>query len=160
MQGLRTPQNRRQGLKRDTNDIIFGLLGREGTPGCLGVKANHQGLGICCLKSFPHYFSPQTPRCPVLGDLLKKIHVGIEEEGKPGPKCIHIQTNSKRCLDVCNPVRQCEGHLLHSGGTRFPDMIPADADRIPHGDIFSTIGKYVRNNPHRGFGWIYIGAPG
>eukprot|EP00828_Plagiopyla_frontata_P029128 TRINITY_DN37681_c0_g1_i1.p2 TRINITY_DN37681_c0_g1~~TRINITY_DN37681_c0_g1_i1.p2 ORF type:complete len:254 (+),score=34.53 TRINITY_DN37681_c0_g1_i1:23-784(+) len=39
-------------------------------------------------------------------------------------------------------------------------MITADADGVPERNLLGAIGKDIRNNAHRGFGWIDIGAAG
>src|SRR2546429_5836660 len=80
MQRLATPENGGEGLHRDANDIVFGLLGGERRPGGLRVEAQEQRARVFCVEAVAHDFGPQAARRAVLGNFFKKIIVGVEEK--------------------------------------------------------------------------------
>ncbi len=86
--------------------------------------------------------------------------MGVKEEGKPWAEGVHIQTYIQGGLDIGDPIGQSEGHFLNRCGTRFPDMITADANGIPLRNLFCTKGKDIGNDPHGGLGRKDIGPSG
>ena len=46
MQALRAAEHGSEGLERDTDDVVIGLLGRQGYAAGLGVKPEHHALGL------------------------------------------------------------------------------------------------------------------
>src|SRR5262249_1061816 len=80
MERLSAAQNCRQSLNCGTDDIVVRLLsGQRATPG-LRMKTKHQGTRGLSMKTFGHHSVPNLASRAILGDLLKKIIVSIEEE--------------------------------------------------------------------------------
>src|SRR3712207_8718210 len=50
-----------------------------------------------------------------LGHLLEDVVVAVEEEGQARGELVDGQPDVERRLDVGDPARQREGHLLHGG---------------------------------------------
>ncbi len=63
-------------------------------------------------------------------------------------------------LGVGDAVGNGEGHFLGCRGPRFADVIAADADGVPLGDIVAAEAEYVRDQAHRWFRGENIGPPG
>ena len=131
MEGLGATQHGRKGLEGDPHDVVLRLLGREGASGRLGMKTEHQRLWGFCAESFFHDPGPQSPSCSELGNLFKKIQVGIKEKRKPRGKVIHLQARLEGRLHVGNPIGQGKSHLLDRRRACLPDMVSADADGVP-----------------------------
>src|SRR6516164_10537372 len=86
VQRLAAAQNRSKRLYRRPHDIVLRLLPRKRTAGCLGVEPQLPTTFFFCSEAFPHQVRPHFPRSPVLGDLLKKIVMCVEEEAEPWSK--------------------------------------------------------------------------
>ena len=67
--------------------------------------------------------------------------MGVEKEGQPGADDIHAQPGLPGRFHVGDAVGQGEGHLLNGRGAGLPDMIAADADGVPLGDL---LGRKIR----------------
>ena len=80
VKGLRAPQNRREGLEGDPDDVGVGLPRREGGTRGLGVEAEHTGFGLLGAEALAHDARPHAAGRPKLRDLFKEVAGGIEEE--------------------------------------------------------------------------------
>ncbi len=111
------------------------------------METHPPGPGILGLEALFHEPGPHPAGRTKFGDLLKKIDVGVEEKGKAGGKGIHIQASFYSGLDVGQAIRQGEGQLLNRRGPRFPNVIAADTDRIPSGDLPGPKFYRIRDQP-------------
>ncbi len=150
MKGLRPSQNGRQGLHGGADDIVVRLLGGKRTPRSLGVETEHPGPRILGLETLPHDFGPDPPGGSVFGDLLKKIDMGVEKKGKAAGKIVHLETSFDAGLDIADPVCQRKSQLLHRRGAGLPNVVAADADGVPSGDLLGTILHGIHDQPDGG----------
>src|SRR3989339_809462 len=152
MQRLRAAQHPGQRLDRRTDDIVVRLLGGKRAPRRLRVEAQPPGTRVFGMKAFLHHVGPYPPRRPHLAYLLEKVDVRVEKEGEAGGEGIDIQTLAlNNVFDVLDAVAERKGQLLHGGRSRFPDMVAADADRVPFRDVFRAEFHRVADDPD---GWL------
>ena len=109
MEALGASQNSGQCLKSGAHDVVLRLLGSEAASGGLGVESHEPRLRLFGLVFFPHVSGPDAPGGPVFGDLLEEIQMGIEEQRKPGSKCVNVQPGFHGRLHVGESVGQGEG---------------------------------------------------
>ena len=148
MQGLGSAQNGCQRLDGGANDVVVGLLRRQGAPGCLGMESEHAGSRVPTVESLLHYPVPDLASRSILGDFFEEIVVGIEKEGEPGSEIVDLQSGPNGRLDVLDAVAQGEGQFLQGRGTGFSDVIATDRDAVPLGDVSGCEGNGVGNQPH------------
>src|SRR4030067_2209740 len=103
------------------------------------MKSEHPGTGLLGHKTLPHDLSPDPPCRPEFCNLFKEVDVGVEKEGEPRSKIIHVEAPLHGSFHVSDSVGQGECQLLNCRRTGFTDMIAADADRIPSGDLFGAL---------------------
>ena len=128
--------------------LHIGLLSGKRTPCRLRVKPHPQGSGILGLESFLHDSGPHPPGRTELCNLFEKVHVRIKKEGKSRGEIVHSKTPLNGRFRIRNAIGQREGQLLHCCGTRLPDVIPADTDRIPAGNLLCPEFHRIRNHPN------------
>src|SRR5258708_35649296 len=86
---------------------------------------------ILCAKRFPHLPGPDSPCCPQLGDLLKKVVMNIEEERQSRRKLVNIQAPLQCPTDVFQPISQGKSEFLCRRASGFSNVIAANAYRVP-----------------------------
>src|SRR3972149_7842253 len=96
MERLRAAQPRGQRLDGGAHDVVPGLLRGKRASGCLRVEAAMPGARVLCSEAVAHDLGPQFPRRAILGDLLKKIVVGIEEKRQAWCELIHRKASRDR----------------------------------------------------------------
>jgi len=106
-------QHRRQSLQGHAHHIVVWLLRGEEHPAvCVWKRSHHErGSGR---RSARASRAPNTPRGAVLGDFLKEVVVGVEEEGQAWGKFVYRQAPIESSLDVGHAVGQRESQLLHA----------------------------------------------
>ena len=82
----------------------------------------------------------------------------VEEERQPGRERVDGQPGRPRGVDVGDAVRERERHLLHGVAARFPDVIAADADRVPARHLGLTKGERVGAEAQRRPGRVDVRA--
>src|SRR5690606_42075847 len=82
----------RKCLYRDARDVVERLLDRKGNAGRLRMKSHLHRAGIFCAESLFHRLCPNDASGAVLGDLLEKVVVGVEEERNAGNKLIDVHS--------------------------------------------------------------------
>src|SRR4030042_6078763 len=103
------------------------------------MEPHPPGAGILGLEPVLHDVSPHPSGCPELGNLFKEIQMRVKEEGETRGKGINIQFLSFHdILDIGYPVSQGESQFLDSSGACLPNVIAADADSIPQGNMPGT----------------------
>jgi len=94
VEGLGPAENGGQRFGSGADDIVIGLLRRQGAPSRLGVETKHPGTRILCHETLAHDLRPHSTSRPELGNFFKEINVRIEEEGEPRSKIIDLQALS------------------------------------------------------------------
>src|SRR6188508_2841225 len=74
---------------------------------------------------------PDAARRAVLRDLLEEVVVAVEEEAEARSEVVEAQPTGESVLDVGDAVGDCERKLLDRGRASLPDVVAADADRVP-----------------------------
>ena len=113
------------------------------------MKSQLLGARAAGMEALAHDPRPQAPRRPELGDLLEKIVVSIEEEGKPLTDLVDVETGVDGGLHVGDRVGECERHLLNGGRARLADVIAADRDGVPVGHLALAEREDVGHDPQR-----------
>src|SRR5438105_14241577 len=80
MQGLCSPQYRRQALQRGPHDVVVGLLPGQRAPRGLGVSAKLPATLVLGSISIAHHVRPNGPCSAELSDFLEEIVMGVEEK--------------------------------------------------------------------------------
>src|SRR5690242_15576980 len=112
------------------------------------MEAEHHGLGFARPKPLFNYMRPQSPRGPVLGDLLQEIAVPVEEKGQPGGELVDILSPVQHFLRIGDAISQRERNLLYGSRTRLPDVVPADGNWVPTRHIARAVHDDIANQPH------------
>jgi hypothetical protein len=81
---------RRAILHGGADDVVLGLLGSERRARGLGVEAEFEATLVLRFEALLHYLRPHPPGRPILGDLLKEIIVGVEEEREPRGELVYL----------------------------------------------------------------------
>jgi len=118
---------------------------------CVWKRSSHE-RGFEGAEGFFHLAGPDAAGGAVLGDLLEKVIVRVEEEGQPRGEEVHVHAAVDAPAHVFQPVSEREGQLLGGGGARLADVIAADRDRVPLRDGRRTVFHRVHHQPHGGLG--------
>ena len=73
------------------------------------------------------------------------------------PKPIDVEPGVDGRLHVGDRVREGERDLLHGGRARLADVVPADRDRVPVGQLAIAEGEDVGDDAQRGARRIDVG---
>src|SRR2546423_14783174 len=95
------------------------------------MKSQPPGFFVFSLEAFSHDMRPQSSGRPEFGDLLKELVMRIEKERNLRCKVVYVQPGLDCRLHISDPVRQCKRDLLRCCATCLPNMVAADADRVP-----------------------------
>src|SRR5579864_2526174 len=104
VQRLRAAENSRHRLQRGAHDVVLRLLPGERASGGLRMKAQLQaalGLGA---EAVAHEIRPKRARRAILGDLLEKVVVRVEEKAQPGRELVDLEASLERPLDVLHAI--------------------------------------------------------
>src|SRR4029079_5756995 len=85
-----------------------------------------------------------------LRHLFKKVVVRVEEERESLAKAIEVQARLDRRFNVSDGVSKREGDLLNSRRPRFSNVVSADRDRVPVGQLAIAERKDVGDDSQRG----------
>ena len=147
---LGAAEDRGERLDRRPDDVVVGLLGGERAARRLGVETHPPGAGILRVEAVAHDLRPDPPGRAHLADLLEEVDVGVEEEGEPRGEVVDVEPlAADDVLDVFDPVAEREGQLLDGRGAGLPDVVAADADRVPLRDVPRAELDGVADQPHR-----------
>ena len=98
-------------------------------------------------EPIPHQSSPQSPGGAKLRDLFQKVVVGCEKERETLPHGMDIEPSVDRRLHVGDRVGEREGDFLHRRGARLANVVPADGDRVPAGQLSRAVREDVGDDP-------------
>src|SRR3989454_5640540 len=113
VQRLRAPQNAGECLYRRPDDVVQGLLPREGGPRGLSVEPHKQAPRALRAVLLPHDGRPNPPRGPELRYLLEEVHRRVEEEAQPRGELVDLEPRLLPELHVSEAVGKSEGQLLN-----------------------------------------------
>jgi hypothetical protein len=94
-------------------------------------------------EPFLHYLCPKYPGRPEFSYFLEEIVMGIEEKGKATGKIVDIQSTVNGRLYVGNAIGQRKSNFLNGAGAGFTDVVPANTDSIPAGQITTAVLKDI-----------------
>ena len=160
VQRLGAPEHRGHRLQRDPHDVVVRLLRRQRAAGGLGVKAHLLGAGLGGAEPVAHDPGPQPPGRPELGDLLQEVVVGREEERQPASERVDVETGGDGRFHVGDRMRAGEGDLLNRGRAGLADVIAADRDGVPVGQLGAAVLDDVGHDPQRRSRRKDVGAAG
>ncbi len=152
VQGLGAAEDRCQRLDRHPHDVDLRLLRTERAARRLGVEAQPPGAGVLRAEGVAHLPRPDTPGGAKLGNLLQKVVVAVEEEGKTGREGINVQPTLQGPADVLHPVGQSEGQFLRCRRAGLADVVAGDGDGVPPGQVLAAELDGVGDQPHGGLG--------
>ena len=152
MKALGATQHRGQCLPGSTDDVILGLLGCQAAAGSLRMEAEKPAPGVCGPKGLAHFAGPDAARSPELAHFFEKIIVRVEKEGKAWGKVIDIDPPLDTPAHILEPISQGKGQFLGRRGPCLSNVVAADADGVPAGQVSTAILKGVHHQPHRGLG--------
>src|SRR5712692_687333 len=115
------------------------------------MTAELQRSGIFGVMAVFHLARPQPAGGPELGDLLKQVVVDVEKERELRGEAVHGKSSFYGSLDVGQPIIEGKGQFLHRGRSGLANVIAADADWMPFGNLFRAVGDGVGNEAQRGF---------
>src|SRR5262249_47914393 len=134
-------------------DIDFRLLCGECGPGCLSMEAQHHRAGIASVKTIAHNARPHPSRGPKLGDLFQQVVMRIKEKRKAWCEFINLETGFESRLDIGKRVSKCKRQLLYGRRARFPNVIAANRNGVPVGDVLRAKGECVCDQAKRRLRW-------
>ena len=79
----------------------------------------------------------------------KKSRCALKKKESRGANYVDVEPRLDTGLDVGKAIRQRERELLDGGRAGFPDMIAADADRIPFRNVVGAERENIGDEPHR-----------
>ncbi len=110
--------------------LFFGCWAVSDTPAVCVWKRIHVERRCLRAKSLGHQPIPDLARGAELGDLLKEVVMGIEEEAQPGSEIVDAQPAAQRPLHVLHAVIEGESELLQRRRTCLANVIAADRDGV------------------------------
>src|SRR5467141_4848047 len=116
------------------------------------MTAELQRSGVLRMVSALHFTSPEPAGGPELGDLFKQVVVDVEKERELRGEAVYGKSGFYGRLDVGQPAIEGKGQFLHRGRSGLANVIAADADRMPFGNLFRAVCDGVGDEAHRGFG--------
>ena len=112
------------------------------------MDAEHHGLRHRRAVPFLHDAGPQPAGGAEFGDLGEKVEAGREDPADAGGEIIDFLTRLDSSVDVGHGIGKREGDFLDWGSAGFTDMIGADTDGIPLGDVPGAVREGIRNEAH------------
>ena len=73
----------------------------------------------------------------------------VKEEAQLAGKLVHVESGRDGSLDVVDAVGQRKCNFLGGRAARLADVVPADRDRVPLGNLGSAVAEDVGDQPHR-----------
>jgi len=160
VKGLGSSQDSGQGLVGCSYDVIVGLLCGEGASCGLGMEAEHPGSGVFGHEAFSHDLCPHPSGGSKLSDLFEEVDMGVEEEGESWGELIDIEASLHGGFHIGDPIGQGEGQFLDGRGSSLPDVVAADADRVPARDLSGAVFDRIDDDSKRRSGREHEGLLG
>src|SRR5207245_1170291 len=112
------------------------------------MEAELHALRPLRLEPLFHDPRPKTPGSAKLRDFFEHVIVGIEEKRELRTECIDVQACLESRPYIGDRIRECKRKLLNRCGPRLTNMIAADGDRVPFGQVVTAPGKHISHEAH------------
>ena len=99
-----------------------------------------------------HFTRPQAPGGSEFGNLFEEVIVHVEEKGESRREGVHIEAGLHGRIHIGESVVECKREFLNGCRACLPDVVPADADRMPLGDLSGTVGDCIDDDRDVRFG--------
>src|SRR2546428_373031 len=152
VEGLSAPEDCGERLDRRSDDVHLRLLRGQAHARRLGVEPQTHRPRFLGTDRVAHLARPDATRRAIFRELLEEIVMGVEEKRKAWREVVDSQTAVDAPADVLHPVREGEREFLGRGRARLADVIPADRNRVPLGNVFRAELERVHDEPHRRLG--------
>ena len=149
MQRLRAAEHAGQRLDRRPHDVVERLLGGQRDARGLGVEAHQPRARVARAVRLAQLARPDPPGRAVLGDLLKKVDVRVEEEAQARREVVDVEPAGHQLLDVGQAVLEREGQLLRGRRAGLADVVAGDRDRVPARHLARAPLHHVAEQAHR-----------
>src|SRR5207237_3835609 len=116
------------------------------------LTAELQWSWIFRMVSVINFTGPEPASCAEFGDFFKEVVVDVEKRRELRGKTVNGKSGLHCCLNVGQPVIQGEGQFLHRRRSCLPDVVTADADRMPLGNLCHTVCDGGGAEAQGGFG--------
>ena len=83
-------------------------------------------------------------------DFFKKVVADVEEEAEAGGEVVDLEAAVEAPADVLEAVAEGEGEFLDSVGACLADVVAADADGVPAGEVVGGVLDGVDDEAHGG----------
>ena len=149
VQRLGAAEHAGERLDRRPHDVVQRLLGGQRHARGLRVEAHQPRLRVARPIGVAQLARPDPPRRAILGDLLEKVDVGVEEEAQTRREVVDVHPARDLLLDIRQAVLERERQLLRSRRTGLADVVAADRDRMPARHLTRRPLHHVAQQPHR-----------
>ena len=82
----------------------------------------------------------------------------VEEEGQSRREAVDLESSIERGLHIGDSIGQRKADLLRCVASGLPDVVAADADRIPPGHMLCAEFKNIADEPQRRSRWVDMSA--
>ena len=111
------------------------------------MKSQLLGPRTCDTEPLQHEARPESPGRPELCDLINEVVVRGEKKGHPLSNRVGRHATCATGVDIGQPVGKRERDLLYGGRSGLSDVIAADRDGVPQGQLARAIAEDVGGNP-------------
>ena len=153
-----------EGLEHDPLDVVLRLGLGQPERIDLDAVAEAQELGVADAVAPAADLLPEDRHRPELGVLLDEADAGVDEERDPAEHRGHevgvpVEAGA-HAVEHGDRVAHRVGDLLDRRGPGLLEVVGADVDRVPGGDVLDRVGDRVGDQAHRRLGGEGVGAPG
>src|SRR5437667_3712857 len=149
VEGLSAPEDSRERLDRRPDDVHLRLLRGQAHARRLRVQPQTPRPRVLGTERVAHLARPDATRRAIFRELLEEIVMGVEEKRKAWREVVDFQTAVDAPADVLHPVREGEREFLRRGRARLADVIPADRNRVPFGNVLRAEFERLHDDPPR-----------
>ena len=155
-------QRDRERLEHDPLDVVLGLGLGQAQGVDLDAVAEAQVLLVGHAVAVAADLLPHLAHRAQLRVLLDEADAGVDEEGDPAEDLAHevlVDPVAHR-VEHRDRVGHRVGDLLDRRRAGLLQVVAADVDRVPLGDLGDRVGDHVGDQPHRGAGRERVGPAG
>jgi hypothetical protein len=153
-----------QRLEHDAGDVVLGLGLGQAEAVDLDAVAKSQQLGVGDAVALAADLLPHPAHRAQLRVLLDEANAGVDEERDaaedPGEVLLRDLAARLDLVQDRDGGGERVGGLLDGSRSRLLQVVAADVDRIPLGDLVHRERDRVGDEPHRGAGREGVGAAG
>ena len=114
----------------------------------MNVYAQHLCLGNGGSVTLFHYACPQAAGSTEFGYFREEIQACGKNPADTGSKIINLLACFDCSINIGHGISEGKSDFLYLGSTCFANVISANADSIPFGDILRAISKCICNQTH------------